>query len=692
MGPTLIDLPDDILLLVLTNLGSARDFRALTLSCRRLRCFIDEDGWRVFVRSRFPSLDIPPPSKNLQGWKKTAESLTWQSRCWDKRSLQFQALLPCEQPGRASRLRQQRGGLFQPVIDAHFDPATHEELVIWGAGEDIVARYRQRKVEGREANAIFLRSEGRHQGFTAGYDDVRALTIIKDEFRYGNHKSFLTGRDNGDLSLLSAEPGDFGRRLVEFRPWSAASGGGPGDGEAHVQQDTINSLDVLYTSQQTLIAAATKSNIFFYDLPDDDSTTVSPKTVYDLKEDGFQASASQLCRATWMGDDLVALALKGCKEPLRYMAMTPTGWTCHTAVKNPDLEKRFDIGYGNICPNSLQPVRPPGGANKGPTNLLLSAWRDGTVRLQDLRTPSFYDTVYQDNVDPWADMESLMTYGSERFVGGGMNGAAIKIFDFRWPKTYYHTEGLGCMDRDPFSEPSQPFLKRPSRAATTWGCRSWGPGRHRTPRSRCDPVLGFRCRWHNLSRHIYYRPNASFFLSNSLPRKYSGGGIWSLAKGSDMSPNFYIGISGGIIEACLEPSSSSSSSSASSSSSVINISTVASSPSSSLSLETEVTDPNFGFPSWRSCSRGEESIAVGYETLPLGAAMMETGDGFAFRQNDRAIRFPRMWTPQSQEQAQSEVQIELEGGERFDSRLGRHHRLDRRYQLVEDYLDEGGVV
>lgn len=249
-----------------------------------------------------------------------------------------------------------------------------------------------------------------------------------------------------------------------------------------------------------------------------------------------------------------------------------------------------------------------------------------------------------------------------------MNGAAIKIFDFRWPKGYYHTAGLPCLDQTPFSEPSQAFLKRPNISS-------------QSALSRCDHERGIYCRWHGLSRHIYYRPNASFFLSNALPRRYSASGIWSLAKPSDLSPHFYIGISGGIIEANLEPSSG----------------TMASTATSF-----GRADPNFGFRDWRLAADGPSEI--GYEARPLGAAMMETGDGFAFRQNDRAIRFPRMWVPRAGEVAAPVVPLEdgEEGEELVEGRpdgdlmekgffnptLIKHHRLDRRYQDREDYWSE----
>ncbi|KAK0628886.1 hypothetical protein B0T17DRAFT_588872 [Bombardia bombarda] len=622
MTQTLADLPDDVLLLVLASLESARDLRALALSCTRLHQLVRDDGWRVFVRNRFSSLSIPIPPNGSHGWKQMAESLTWQSRCWDKRSLQFQAFLPRSAPSRGPRTRQ---APFQPVVDAHLDPETNQELVVWGAGENIVARYRERRGRGEPANITWHRSEGKDLGFTAGYDDVISISILKTRHQAG--RAILTGRDNGDLSLLSAEPDRFGERLVHFHPTP----------EEHLQQDTINSLDVLNTSSKMLISAATKSGVLVYHLPEDDVSEVTPSTTYDLRTDVFDNSAAQLCRATWMGQgDVLALALKGCKDPLRYLSLTPSGWTHHSAAKNMDVERQFDIKYGNICPNSLQPVQPVAGS-KGGTSLLLSAWRDGTCRLQDLRTPSPFDAVYQDNVDPWADMEALMTYGAERFVGGGMNGAAIKIFDFRWTKDYYHTSGLPCLDMDPFSRPAQPFLQPPVNTAKG--------------RTRCDHVLGLPCSWHDLSRNIYYRPNASYFLSNALPRKFSSSGIWSFAKPSDFSPNFYIGISGGVIEASLGPS-------------------VSGEPS-----KNTMSDPNFGIKGWRIPGVG--AYKRGYESIPLGASMMETGDGYAFQQNDRAIRFPWMWTPRTSM---------LDAG-LFPS-LRRHHRLDCRFQAAEDFCPE----
>lgn len=367
--PGLADLPDDVLLLILTSLESARELRALTLSCRRLHSLVAHEGWRTFVRSRFPSFSIP--STTGDEWRRLAESLTWQSRCWDRRSLRFNALLP-HRPVRRHRMT---AAAFQPVVDAHLCPESRQELVVWGAGENIVARYRQRNVTGGATRTSWHRSDGERFGYVPGYDDVKALVIV-DQSHQGR-RGILAGRDNGDLCLLSAQPDQFGERLARFSPSHAEepiSGIRPG-GDAG--QNTIMSLDVL----DGLVAASTKNDVILYRLPqDDDSFNIAPLEIYNFGARAFEHRNMTLGCAKWMGDnELMAVALRGSKEPLRYLTLTPHGWSSYVAAKNADIEQQFGIGYGNICPNSLVPVKPYANT-KGGTNLLLSAWRDGTCR------------------------------------------------------------------------------------------------------------------------------------------------------------------------------------------------------------------------------------------------------------------------------------------------------------------------
>lgn len=231
-----------------------------------------------------------------------------------------------------------------------------------------------------------------------------------------------------------------------------------------------------------------------------------------------------------------------------------------------------------------------------------------------------------------------MAYGTERFLAGGGDGLTIKIFDFRWTKNYYHTTGLPCLDRKPFPRPHQPFLKPPTDRARG--------------RARCDHVRGRPCHWHDLSRRIYYRPNAKYFLSESV-RSFRTSSVWSLARPSDVSPNLYVGISGGVIEAALEPCPD-----------------AGRYPASAAA----VVDPHFGFADWRAAA----PPGSGYRSKPLIPALMEIGDGYSFKGNDRSILLPSLLTYQGPRES-----LGNPGGA-----LAKHHRLDNGYHHDVDFLSD----
>nr|CDP28285.1 Putative protein of unknown function [Podospora anserina S mat+] len=617
-----IDLPLEIQFLVFANFDCASDLRALALTCKKLHSAVNNDGWRRFVERSFPSLSIPIPNGNRHTWEQLAESLTWQSRCWDRRALQFQVLLHSPHGDEVRRHRGNTRGrsLFHSVVDAHFDPATHEELVVWGAGEDIVGRYRERQGPDKPSKSSWHSVNGKELGFRAAYDDVNSVKIVN----HHTGRAVVTGRHNGTLSLISAEPDRFGQPISEFKfgpPQTSETNNGS-------EPENLSSLDVLQHGSSTRIAAATRNGLAIFDLPADATTELEPSATFDLKTEIFSLNTSRLSRAKWMEQgETVALALSGSPDPLRYLSLTPTGLTHHTAAKNASIAAQFELkDNGNICPNSLEPVYRTGGCR---TSLLLSAWRDGTIRLQDLRTPSPFDAVYQDNVDPWVDAEALMTYGTERFVAGGGDGLTVKIFDFRWERPYHHTSGLPCLNSSPFPGPSQAFLKNPTKS--------------NLGNERCKQ--GRACQYHELSKHIYYRPNAKFYLSRSLIN--SSASIWSLARGSDISPNFYIGISGGVIEANLEPCPN------------------------NYPPDRPTTDPNFGFPDWR----GRAADGSGYMSRQVSPALMEIGDGYAYKHNDRPILLPRLQDCGGPPSWSGPI-----------LKLSKYHRLDMNYQTRGDFL------
>jgi len=368
----LVELPDELLLMVLVDLDSARDFRALGLSCRRFHRLVGHEGWRAFVTSKFSSLSIPSASGDA--WRRLAELLTWQTRCWDRRAIRFTGLLPDWTISRGDR--RPGAGAFLPVVDAHICPQSGEELLVWGAGENIVARRRQCSVAKVPIKPSWSRLEGSLLGYSVpGYDDVSALAIVDQP--HNGTRDILAGRVNGDLSLLSAQPDRFGKHLANFDTCHADSPISGVQPSETIRQSTILSLDVL----NGLVAASTKENVTMYRLPQNgDSIKIAPLEILDPLPRVSEPTGVTVANARWMGDnEVLAVALRGSTFPLRYLTGTPNGWSASDAAKNADLEKQFDIDYGRICPNSIQPVKPHANT-KGGTSLLLSSWRDGSCR------------------------------------------------------------------------------------------------------------------------------------------------------------------------------------------------------------------------------------------------------------------------------------------------------------------------
>lgn len=648
-------LPDDVLLLIIVHLETAKDIRALLLANRRLGSLIRADhdgGWRAFVRSRFPSVPIPfvpsSSSSSYPKWGEIASSLTWQSRAWDRRSISFHGMIPEVDPSQPRVVRNRQQTPYHPVLGAHFDFAEREEIVVWGAGEDFVARRRRL---GNERTApekvVWHRLDGKDLGYSAGRDDIKAVSVVEG---VGHGLGALVGRDNGNLALLDLSEEGFGDRLADFSPDHATvDETGDVSPTTRFNQSTINSIDVL--GRKRLVAAATKAGIQLYHLPEagESSVNVQPSAYLDLTTHHFDQPGTTLGYARWMGEGTMALALQGCQHQLRYATITPTGIETVSPYKNAALEDQFDISYSKsrLCTHSLTPIE-ASSVTGGNSNLLLAAWRDGSVRLQDLRTGSPFDLVYCDNIDPWAEFESLLPFGTSHFVGGGAHGATVKVFDFRWSQNYYHTAAMPCSPEPPFPKPIQPFLEPPETPVN--------------PSSRCrHQPLGGRCTWHEQSRDLYYRPNATFFFSKSLPRRRDRAlqyaGVWSLARSSSLAPNFYIGISGGVVEA-------------------------------SLSLAPEATggggvqgteagsDPIFGF----TAGQEDHQPGAGYSTVPLEASLLETGDGMMYRDNDRNVRVPPL-------RAKGWSRLRRDEYESIPSEMRARHRLDEQYQSKGDFFE-----
>ncbi|CAK7220604.1 hypothetical protein SEUCBS140593_004289 [Sporothrix eucalyptigena] len=637
-------LPYDILFLIIDNLDTARDHASLSRSCRRLHDFMQCEGWRAFSRRCFPGVfssdlqnhtgpngsngvnsaskgrksqiddNIGNEADGAPGWRALADSLTWQSRAWDRRAMAFQALLP-----RQDHIpRHKRPRPFPPALAVHFQTDLAEsgkrlglgvdgqEMLVIGAGEDIVARYRRRGRKGRLGDTEAVADadsaptpewhvlDGQAAGFCPGYDDVRAVSIIDNALGIPRRRGILAGRENGHVSLLSAENNEtFGKALAQFIPQD----------DANVDQSRIYSIDVSTDRRNAaalgssnscsgLAAVTTPSDILFYLMPGAESggsaettesgscVTVHPVSAFSMGDVGlYHTGTRQPFNARWMeAEGLLAVALGAGPTPLRYLTMTPTGaMELTSAYTLPELMAHYDLKDTTlVLPTSLTPVA-PSSITGGNGHLVLSGWRDGTCRLQDLRTASPYDLIYQDNVlGPQYNAQALLMWGAERFITGNQESAVLKIFDLRWPRRYFHTDALPCSPQMPRPTPPMPrgvpgslgmsnsedahlheqprFLSPSLRTAKNWPPPASEMPLYLQGTRCCDVLRSIRCRWHRASRNLFYRSSSSLFLQVSLEENgVKDTGVHTLARASsDLAPaNFYAGLNNCVVESLL---------------------------------------------------------------------------------------------------------------------------------------------
>ncbi|KAK7992098.1 hypothetical protein PG988_000892 [Apiospora saccharicola] len=592
-------LPLDVLLIILNHLNTARSVARLGTTSRRLREAVKVDGWRSFVRSHFGTLRLPPNVPDDE-WQVLAKTLTWQSRAWERHALTVDSFIPHkdQQPrgarGGGDRRQQrpaQRTQTFpcQIIVDASSrkEGKSVQETVVWGAGEDIFARCRNTAAAAPHSETWHSLT-GAQNEFKPGKDDVTSISILDQE----TQSKVVVGRASGDLRLLSLDPANFGQTHMSFQPSTTE------DVRDHYTQNEIQALD--FDRISSTLAASTKGNVFLYNMGplecdkvgtedgEEGHISVKPRDAFDVHslEGSTPFKTIRCMRFTANGD--IALGLTSSTQPLRYLTLSPTGPRLDAASKILPSGRATDVyalkDWTNATVRGLLPIDAASIAG-GKGNVVLSSYEDGTIRLQDMRSPSPVDTIFQDNFEVMTPSGALLAYGTERFIAGNARSNTVKIFDFRWNKAYLHTASLPCRSETPYPSPRPPTLTKPP-SYPERGC--------------CDHVRGHECTWHALSKESYYRPNYTVYLP-MINTKSSP--VYSLAKSSDTSPTLYAGLAGELVEMNLREESG--------------------------DLRRRPNAP--GSKPLYACRRGLASI-------------LETGDGFSLPDISKSQRVPEMRT------------------------------------------------
>ncbi|EHK23818.1 uncharacterized protein TRIVIDRAFT_190731 [Trichoderma virens Gv29-8] len=516
-------LPDELVLDIVQHLDTARDVAHLGSASRHAHAVINRSGWRSFVRTKFPSINVP--SGGLTGWNAVADRLTYLDRCWNSRGL-YLTVYGEKSPARAKRrefARSRQSVNFHSVIDATTLLSTQEELLAHGAGENLI--FRRRGVNSK-ASDNWSKLGGRETGYAAGTGDVTAISIIERQ----QFPEVVVGRADGGLQLLDVGDETISDSSQSFLTTHDTSNQSRLPPRMSPGQRAISWTE--WQSDAKLLASCRSSILTLYNLSNTEEATLKPVLYYDVSKDSSPDEVSLLRSVKFMGQDVIACGIGGSREPLRLAKIRPTGIEFFDAARNSRMSKDnaaadSETAAEKTTVRDIQPV------TRMNDNLLLSAWDDGSHRLSDLRTPSAHDVLYRDGFQPYQASSSMLVYGSERFVAGNNCSPDLRFFDFRFPKAYHHTSAMPCSAKTPL--PGRPHQ---------YGAINEVDELQINPVEECDSASGRSCTWHHLSRQDSWRPDAVMHIySASMDR------VHSLAKASDLSTSFYCGVRGALVEA-----------------------------------------------------------------------------------------------------------------------------------------------
>lgn len=225
---TLAALPPELLAQIVVHIDTVRTICHLALTCRKAHTFVENDGFRIFLKTRFPYIESPnKPSPSF--WKEAVLGITSLAKNWDRRAFiawsinsqeVSQDLGSWRSRGRPPQAAQTMG--FTPVIDSYDawyggDWTSRKEIVAWGAGAALCMRG---KVMGKNKIHEWQTSENRHlkglnthgqryayamyneKGAIEGVDDITSVNLLPQQ-SLNDPEQVIIGRASGDLSLIS---------------------------------------------------------------------------------------------------------------------------------------------------------------------------------------------------------------------------------------------------------------------------------------------------------------------------------------------------------------------------------------------------------------------------------------------------------------------------------------------------------
>ena len=202
----LSDLPSEIIVHIAEFLPTVSAIAHLAETCQRLYKIIGANEsavYRGFVQRKFPSIRTPPL------WKDAACALTSRSRASDRLGIVGRFVIPPKEPTRigfqgTTRVDNPTLG-YRPAIDSHEiwtgdRWADRKEVLVWGAGHQIVLRTKQSGTSPDEKWVLFNDVE-----HASSYDDICGVHLFQTEKsnKEDNVYHLIFGRLRGELLHLA---------------------------------------------------------------------------------------------------------------------------------------------------------------------------------------------------------------------------------------------------------------------------------------------------------------------------------------------------------------------------------------------------------------------------------------------------------------------------------------------------------
>ena len=219
-------LPPELLTQIITHIETARTLLHLSLTCKRIRAFVKQDGFRVFVQIRFPHIQFTPLHSSTF-WQEAAHGLTTLERSWERKAFIAWSINP--RPEENQDYRRQRAYFrtgqtmgFVPAIDSYEawyggDWSSRKEVVAWSTGAGLVLRV---KIMGKEAKNIWESNScqrswklNNHKQLikwvnykepksVEGRDDITSVHTLESQ-HLSRPEQVIIGRASGSLSLIA---------------------------------------------------------------------------------------------------------------------------------------------------------------------------------------------------------------------------------------------------------------------------------------------------------------------------------------------------------------------------------------------------------------------------------------------------------------------------------------------------------